>query len=282
MDACVEGSKRQLPSWMMPPMVGASNVSNNGNVVETNCSKENKDIIAANVKKNDHKKETLKRKLNSNVKCEVMGKINLDQQNESDDNNNIAEKKKKVNSSRGRAPRRSTKKRENLEDHSRGSSESDDNIAEKKKKKVNSSRGRAPRRSTKKRGNLEDHSRGSSDCDHVCPVQAASDDDDMELTVEDLMAIAEQYVKDSEDKEPQETTSRWCEQKWQFPAITEVGTTLDSSCENKKSYSMEREALCNSAPSPTTDEVIPASTSQIGYPAQDMLDVFLGPLLRNL
>ncbi|MCH84391.1 hypothetical protein A2U01_0005223, partial [Trifolium medium] len=129
--------------------------------------------------------------------------------------------------------------------------------------------------------NLEDHSRGSSDRDHVCPVQASSDDD-MELTVEDLMAIAEQYVKDSEDKEPQETTSRRCEPKWQFSATTEVGTTLDSSCENKKSSSMEREALYNSAPSLTTGEVIPTSTSQIGHPAQDMLDVFLGPLLRNL
>ncbi|GAU44927.1 hypothetical protein TSUD_91300 [Trifolium subterraneum] len=275
MDACIEGSKRQLPSWMMPPKVGASNVSNSCNVVETNCSTENEDIILANVKKNDHKKETSKRKLNSNAKCEVIGKIDLDQQNESDDN--IAEKKKKkVNSSRGRAPRRSTKKCENLEQN-----ESDDNIVEKKKKKVNSSRGRAPRRSTKKRENLEDHSRGSSDCDHVCSVQASSDDD-MELTVEDLMAIAEQYVKDYEDKELQETTSRRCEPKWQFPATTEVSTTLDSSCENKTSSSMERETLYNSAPSPTTGEVIPTSTSHIGHPAQDMLDVFLGPLLRNL
>jgi hypothetical protein len=77
-------------------------------------------------------------------------------------------------------------------------------------------------------------------------------------------------------------TSRRCEPMWQFPPTTEVGTTLDSSCENKKTSSMEREALCNSAPSPTTGEVIPTSTSQIGHPAQDMLDVFLGPLLRNL
>jgi hypothetical protein len=61
MDACVEGTKRQLPSWMMPPKVGASNVSNSGNVVESNCSTENEDIIVANLKKNDHKKETLKR-----------------------------------------------------------------------------------------------------------------------------------------------------------------------------------------------------------------------------
>jgi hypothetical protein len=152
MDSCVEGSKRQLPSWMMPPKVGASNVSNSGNVVESNCSTENEDIIVANVKKNDHKKETSKRKLNSNAKCEVMEKIDLDQQNESGDN--IAEKKKKVNSSKGRAPRRSSKKREKL----------------------------------------EDYSRGSSDRDHVCPVQVSSDDDDIELTVEDLMAIAEQVT----------------------------------------------------------------------------------------
>jgi hypothetical protein len=71
--------------------------------------------------------------------------------------------------------------------------ESGDNIAE-KKKKVNSSKGRAPRRSTKKREKLEDYNRDSSDRDHVCLVQVSSDDDDMELTVEDLMAIAEQVT----------------------------------------------------------------------------------------
>lgn len=221
----------------MMPKVDSNHGGNSGNVVETNFSTENGEIIAANVKKINQKKETSKRKSNSNAKCEVKGKkLNLDKQNESGDN--ITEKKKK--------------------------------------KKINGSSDRAPRRTTKKHKNLEDRSHDSSH--HVCQVQASSDDD-IELTVEDLMAIAEQYIKDYEDKEPQETTSGRYEPKWQFPATTEAGTTHDSACENKKSSSLEREALYNSAP--TTGEVIRTSTSLIGHPAQDMLDVFLGPLLRT-
>jgi len=94
-----------------------------------------------------------------------------------------------------------------------------------------------------------------------------------------IFVICVQYVKDYEDKELQETSSRQCEPKWQFPATAEAGTTLDSLRENKKPSCSVREALYNSS---TTGEVIPTSTSQIGHPAQDMLDVFLGPLLRNL
>lgn len=86
-----------------------------------------------------------------------------------------------------------------------------------------------------------------------------------------------QYVKDYEKE--QKKTSRQCESKWQLPATTEAGITLDSPCENKKSSSSEREALYNS--SPTTGEVIPRSITQTGNPAQDMLDLLLGPLLRK-
>lgn len=236
MNNCVEGRKRQLPSWMMPK-VNASHESDSGNVVEANGSTENEAISAEGVKKIDRKKETIKRKSNSSAKGEVKERTNLDQRNEM----------------------------------------GDDDVNENKKKKATKLKDRAPRRSIKKRGNLEDLSRGGSY--DVCPVQVSSDDD-MELMVEDLMAIAEQYVKDYEDKKLQEMSSRQCEPKWQFPATAEAGTTVDSLSENKKPSSSVREALYNS--SPTTGLVIPTSTSQIGHPAQDMLDVFLGPLLRNL
>lgn len=126
MNTCLEGSKRQLPSWMMPKVV-----AENG----------------------DQKKVISKRKLNSKAKCEGKGKVNLDERNESGDN--VNEKKKK--------------------------------------KKSNISRDSAPRHSTRKHKKLEDLSHGSSDRDHVCQVRASSDDD-VELTVEDLMEIAEQVI----------------------------------------------------------------------------------------
>lgn len=245
MNNCVEGGKRQLPSWMKKP-VGvrvidgiAYGPSSMMPKVDASHESDSDNVVAADVKKIDRKKETIKRKSNSSAKGEVKGEKKLDQQNEM--------------------------------------GEGDGDVNEKKKKKAIKLKDRAPRCSIKKRGNLEDLSRGGSD--DVCPVQVSSDYD-MELTVEDLMAIAEQYVKDCEDKELQETSSRQCEPKWQFPATAEAGTTLDSLRENKKPSSSVREALYNS--SPTTGDVIPTSTSQIGHPAQDMLDVFLGPLLRNL
>lgn len=214
MNTCVEGSRRQLPPWMLPKVVA-----------------ENGDIRC------DQKKVISKRKLNSKAKCDGKGKVNLDERNESGDN-----------------------------------------VNEKKKKKSNISRDSAPRRSTRKRKNLEDLGHGSSDRDHVCQVRASSDDD-VELTVEDLMEIAEQYVKDYKDKETREAVRRQCEPKWKLRATKEAATDLDSPHENKKSSSLERDDLYTF--SLTAGEVIPTSTSQIDHPAQNMLDVFLGPLLRT-
>lgn len=151
MHSCVAGNKRQLPSWMMQK-ADASNVSNSSSVVDTKCSTENGDIIAANLRKKDHNKETSKRKSNLNAKCEVKGRKKLGQQNGSGDD-----------------------------------------ITQNKKEKDSRCRDRAPKSSssTKKRKNLEDLSHSSSD--EVNPVEASSEDE-MELTVEDLVAIAEQVI----------------------------------------------------------------------------------------
>ena len=97
-----------------------------------------------------------------------------------------------------------------------------------------------------------------------------------------------QYVKGYEDKKRQETSVRQCESKWQFPAKSESGTNLDFCCENTKPSSSSRETLsfssretlCNSTPT-TTSELITTSTSQTGDPAQDMLDLLFGPLLKK-
>ncbi|RDY07435.1 hypothetical protein CR513_08461, partial [Mucuna pruriens] len=225
----VEGSKRQLPPWMMQ-RVGATHVSDSDNAVETNCSIKRGDIITANATEKDHKSESSRRKSKLRAKCEVKGRKKLGQQDGSHDN-----------------------------------------VTPKKKKKSDKSKDRDQRSSTKKREELEDPS-------HVYPVQASSDDA-VDLTVEDLMAIAEQYVKDYENKDRKEISSRQRESKWQYQVTNETGTTLDFPCENKNSSGSGREALSNSAS--TTGELFATSTSQTGDPAQDMLDLFLGPLLRK-
>lgn len=154
MHNCVEGNKRQLPTWMMQK-AGASNVSNSDSVVETKVSTENGETIAANVRKNDQNKETSKRKSNLNAKCEVKERKKLGQQNGSGDD--ITQKKEKGNRCRDRALRSCVKKRKILEDLSHDSS------------------------------------------DEVYPVDASSEDE-MELTVEDLVDIAEQVILFSDDK----------------------------------------------------------------------------------
>ena len=56
MHTCVEGSKRQLPPWMMQKVgATATHVSDSNNAVETNCYIKKGDIIKTNATKKDHK-----------------------------------------------------------------------------------------------------------------------------------------------------------------------------------------------------------------------------------
>ncbi|KAK7258051.1 hypothetical protein RIF29_32453 [Crotalaria pallida] len=266
MNASVEGSRRQLPSWMVQKVA-----SNSGNVVETDCHAEKGVTKKVAGVDDHHERETSKRKPNLNAECGGVKRkrkpCQLDQ-----DGDDIVQKKKK-------------------------------------KEKGNRCSGRARKSSAKKGQKLEDPSHDSCD---VNPVQVSSDDDDVELTIDDLIAIAEeiiaskashykvelsyspylclkiqtfancmQYVRDHENKDRQETSGRQCESKWPIPSITETGTALDSPGEKKKSSSYASEALDISTVT-TTGELINTSTSQTNNPAQDMLDLLLGPLLRNL
>ena len=146
MHTCVEGSKRQLPPWMMQKVgATATHVSDSNNAVETNCYIKKGDIIKTNATKKDHKSESSKRNSNLRAKCEVMGRKKLDQQDGSSDK--VTQKKRKGDRSKDRDQRSSIKKRKKLEDPSHG-------------------------------------------CYDVSPVS----DDAMDLTLEDLMAIAEQVI----------------------------------------------------------------------------------------
>ncbi|KAK7303012.1 hypothetical protein RJT34_13911 [Clitoria ternatea] len=102
---------------------------------------------------------------------------------------------------------------------------------------------------------------------------------DEELFIKLVECRGTDYVKDHENKERKET-SRQCEPKWQFQVTNEIGTTPDFPCENENSSISGREALSNSI---VTSELVATSISQSQTynPAQDMLDMFLGPLLRK-
>lgn len=224
MHTCVEGSKRQLPPWMMPKVAAtAIHVSDSDNADQANCSVKKVDNITDNATNKDHKSRPSRRKSNVRAKCD------------DGSGSKVLQKKKKSEKSIDRDQRCSTKKRKKLEDPSSG-------------------------------------------CYDVYQVQASSDDA-LDLTVEDLLAIAEQYVKEYENKDRKKISSGRSESKWEFQVTNEAGTTLDSPCEIKNSLDSGKEDLSNSTSK--TGEGIATSTSRTGDPAQDMLNLFLGPLLSK-
>lgn len=89
-----------------------------------------------------------------------------------------------------------------------------------------------------------------------------------------------QYVKDYENKEQKEASCSQRESVEQFPVTSESGSSLDSCCEGKRSSTPAREGLCDSTLNKTA-EFVATGTSQTGDPAQEMLDLFLGPLLKK-
>lgn len=85
-----------------------------------------------------------------------------------------------------------------------------------------------------------------------------------------------QYVNEYENKDGNEISSRRSESKCEFQVTYETGSTLDSPCEKENSSDSGKED-----PTSKTGEVIATSTSRTGDPAQDMLNLFLGPLLSK-
>ncbi|KAF8021716.1 hypothetical protein BT93_G1998 [Corymbia citriodora subsp. variegata] len=102
-------------------------------------------------------------------------------------------------------------------------------------------------------------------------------EDDVELTVEDLMSIAEEIIASNKDAEQQrqhlgrsETPMRANVQQYSVDASAVHNEILDDAKHTKN----------NSTEVPTDKETV-VSIKRTGDPAQDMLDLFLGPWLRK-
>lgn len=95
-------------------------------------------------------------------------------------------------------------------------------------------------------------------------------ENDEDLTMEDLMSIAKEYV--NEDEFVATTQSSL---KGQSEEITE----LQVSCHGSQYATMENEELVPSCVSKTKEIIVEPNMS--GDPTQDMLDLFLGPLLKR-
>ncbi|XP_057962961.1 uncharacterized protein LOC131154298 [Malania oleifera] len=109
-------------------------------------------------------------------------------------------------------------------------------------------------------------------------------EDDGELTMEDLMSIAEEYVKADEEIDIQRSSDRVCGSESELPAIAFSGhesAASHSACKiNKKLPVYETAHSYNSTENLASEETV-IHPGRTGDPTQDMLDLFLGPLLKK-
>ncbi|GAV87266.1 hypothetical protein CFOL_v3_30692 [Cephalotus follicularis] len=107
--------------------------------------------------------------------------------------------------------------------------------------------------------------------------------DDAELTVGDLLIIAEEYVKTDKDEALQPSNGE-SESERQLPTTdssrNESGGSLVAPNRNQRTPALETTDSYNS-PSISASEQTHFTSIMTGDPAQDMLDLFLGPLLKK-
>lgn len=107
-------------------------------------------------------------------------------------------------------------------------------------------------------------------------------DNDGELTMEDLLSIAKEYVRANTDAEQQQLSNSNCELESQFqstsPSTRDPFTGPQS---NQILPAHEPTAASSKSSENLTSKEILFSSNRTGDPAQDMLSLFLGPLLKQ-
>ncbi|KAG2707760.1 hypothetical protein I3760_05G162100 [Carya illinoinensis] len=108
-------------------------------------------------------------------------------------------------------------------------------------------------------------------------------DDDVELIMDDLMTIAEEYVEAEKSKDWQASNSE-CGSRRKVPtklsSSNDSGGLLDVPNTNRGSNPHDLTAFDSSNVTGAREEIATIDT-RTGDPAQDMLDLFLGPLLKK-
>ncbi|CAK7326933.1 unnamed protein product [Dovyalis caffra] len=115
-------------------------------------------------------------------------------------------------------------------------------------------------------------------------AEIKAEEEEAELTVEDLVSIAEEYVEADEDSRRKQASIRECKLQRQLQTTASSKNDLEeslivpddkhisASCETTASYSSTMNLV---------GEQSLISTTRAGDPAHDMLDLFLGPLLKK-
>ncbi|KAI3501952.1 hypothetical protein L1887_29981 [Cichorium endivia] len=105
----------------------------------------------------------------------------------------------------------------------------------------------------------------------------SSDEEDEDLTMEDLLSIAKQFVEnDKSDTDQQKSHKR----KSSHTSSSVSRISLNTP-QNTKSPIQEETALHHESTENTRSEITLEDKTMTGDPAQDMLDLLLGPLLKK-
>ncbi|PON43190.1 hypothetical protein TorRG33x02_334190 [Trema orientale] len=259
--APAEGSGRRLPQWML------------GGSVANQVEKSDK----TEVKKKPLENGVLSRTCHSDRRTKAI--------NPGKKGSLLREEEKSLESSHvlAKCKTRRRKVKEKQVD-----ADSDTNISEDvQAKKYSRTRRKTSESASRKRRKRKESGLESNEEQEIQPL---SEGDDVDLTVEDLMTIAEEYVKANKNMEQEQVA------KGKHDSRSRPRTTLFSRNEPKDcnqslatddigaSYSQtsaihDVSASYISSNSSTEEVVINARGT--GDPAQDMLDLFLGPLLKK-
>ncbi|KAJ3690156.1 hypothetical protein LUZ61_019320 [Rhynchospora tenuis] len=110
-------------------------------------------------------------------------------------------------------------------------------------------------------------------------------DDETDLTVDDLVSIAEEYVNADKDKQEQQASAIITENGPAKKASKSLlGPRLTKGLLKCSTYTPSPDSSDNAVGEKnnlTEDTIIPTNVAKSGDPAQEMLDLFLGPLLRK-
>lgn len=105
----------------------------------------------------------------------------------------------------------------------------------------------------------------------------------VELTVEDLVTIAEEYINADRHAEPEEASNREFESGSRLAERVSSSIKLDDSMDsqNCNERSFIQDATSSKPYGSSASEEITINSSRTGDPAQDMLNLFLGPWLKK-
>lgn len=288
---------RQLPLWMLKS--NAAEQANSSEIKEINKDDDTEavDNTACKSQRKIQRKEPdtgvtlLKKKADLLKRCEARSKRKLIKQDEDqvvriDDSG----QEKKVNIKAGKSSqlrdeehlldkceksrwKRMSNKRphDQSDDFFDGESEDKIDIAARKRRQSNASR----RKKRKKKDFME--------VSHDEIIDSIATDD--EVTVEDLISIAEEYLNAEKEKELQKLQNVTFESKVKpLPAAASKIRSekdLTTNVENTPSFTDKLLSADSSVMKPSLSGVSIANTVSTGDPARDMLDLFLGPLLKT-